>query len=319
MYFHLYPDTEYIVTNLIRPDGHIAGLSLNAGQLLIVRDHDGGSSDPFGNAIPPIPITVDQQMVVDSGGVLRMEFEQDPWDSTISFSAGILVRLGGTLELTFADGVDLASQIGRSFDLFDWTGVSPIGAFAVSSPYVWDLANLYTSGDVTFLAAQITGDFNGDGSYDCADVDALVSSIAGGTNPSAFDLTSDGLVNSADLSQWLTLAGANNLASGNPYLPADGNLDGFVDGLDFILWNGNKFTSNAGWCGGDFNADGVTDGQDFIVWNSQKFMSSDGVSAIPEPSTSALLVVTMALATGSWRSARQRSVVDRPRAFGKVS
>ena len=86
------------------------------------------------------------------GGTLRMVFEADAWDSTISFAPGIPVTLGGTLELTFADDVNLASQVGRTFDLFDWTGVNPTGAFAVSSPYAWDLSNLYTTGEVTLTA-----------------------------------------------------------------------------------------------------------------------------------------------------------------------
>jgi hypothetical protein len=60
--------------------------------------------------------------------------------------------LGGTLELTFADDVNLASQVGRTFDLFNWTGVNPTGAFAVSSPFAWDLSNLYTTGQVTLTA-----------------------------------------------------------------------------------------------------------------------------------------------------------------------
>jgi hypothetical protein len=86
------------------------------------------------------------------GGTLRMVFEADAWDSTISFAPGIPVTLDGTLELTFADNVNLTSQVGRTFDLFDWTGVNPIGAFAISSPYSWDLSNLYTTGQVTLTA-----------------------------------------------------------------------------------------------------------------------------------------------------------------------
>ena len=86
------------------------------------------------------------------GGTLRMVFEADAWDSTISFAPGIPVTLGGTLELTFAADVNLASQVGRTFDLFDWTGVNPTGAFAISSPYAWDLSNLYTTGEVTLTA-----------------------------------------------------------------------------------------------------------------------------------------------------------------------
>jgi hypothetical protein len=48
--------------------------------------------------------------------------------------------------------VNLAGQLGRTFDLFDWTGVNPTGVFAISSPYAWDLSNLYTTGQVTLTA-----------------------------------------------------------------------------------------------------------------------------------------------------------------------
>jgi hypothetical protein len=62
------------------------------------------------------------------------------------------VALGGTIALAFAPGVNVAAQSGRTIDLFDWTGVTPTGAFNVSSPYSWDLSNLYTTGEVTFAA-----------------------------------------------------------------------------------------------------------------------------------------------------------------------
>ncbi len=89
-------------------------------------------------------------------------------------------------------------------------------------------------------------DFNDDNLLDCADVDPLVSAIAAGTNDVAFDLTSDGLVNSADLVEWLRVAGrVNNFVTALPILPGDTNLDGVVDGSDFGIWNAHKFTSIA--------------------------------------------------------------------------
>jgi hypothetical protein len=93
------------------------------------------------------------------GGMLRMVFEADAWDSTISFAPGIPVTLGGLLELTFATDVNPAGQLGRTFDLFDWTGVTPTGAFAVDSPYQWDLSNLYTTGEVTLIAVPEPASF----------------------------------------------------------------------------------------------------------------------------------------------------------------
>ena len=100
----------------------------------------------------PLPIVVEQHLAMDATGTLRLVFDADPWDSTISFAPGIPVALGGTLDLTFAAGVDVATQSGRTIDLFDWTGVTPTGAFTVSSPYTWNLSNLYTTGEVTLAA-----------------------------------------------------------------------------------------------------------------------------------------------------------------------
>ena len=49
-------------------------------------------------------------------------------------------------------------------------------------------------------------------------------------------------VDLADRDAWLAEAGGVNLVNGNSYGIGDANLDGFVDGLDFIEWNANKFT-----------------------------------------------------------------------------
>jgi len=156
-------------TNLVRPHGNVAGLDLSAGASLVVRDYDG---NPAAYPIPtgPLPIVVDQHLAMDATGTLRLVFDADPWDSTISFAPGIPVALGGTLELTFAPDVNIATQSGRTIDLFNWTGVAPTGAFTISSPYTWDLSNLYTTGEVTLTAApSLPGDFNLDGSVDAAD------------------------------------------------------------------------------------------------------------------------------------------------------
>lgn len=75
------------------------------------------------------------------------------------------------------------------------------------------------------------------------------------------------------------------------------NLDGFVDGNDFIIWNENRFTPAAAFCFGDVNADGFVDGTDFIVWNEFRFMSSDQVVAVPEPGFGPLGLWLVLLAT----------------------
>ena len=135
--------------NLIQSNGHIAGLDLTSVTSLLVRDYDGDPS----RSLAPIAITVDQHLLMNADSVLEMIFDADAWNSEISFAPGIPVnRGGGTLELTFAPGVDLSSQFGRTIDLFDWTGVDPTGTFTVSSPYAWDLSQLYTTGQVTLTS-----------------------------------------------------------------------------------------------------------------------------------------------------------------------
>jgi hypothetical protein len=53
-------------------------------------------------------------------------------------------------------------------------------------------------------------------------------------------------------------------------LLGDANGDGTVGGLDFDIWNNNKFTLGTYWATGDFSGDGRTDGVDFGLWNSHK-------------------------------------------------
>ena len=144
-------------------------------------------------------------------------------------------------------------------------------------------------------------DFNEDGLLNCDDVNNLVMQIATGSNAPAFDLNGNGTLDTEDLDEWRSQAGAANLSSGNAYLEGDANLDGEVDGEDFLVWNTNKFTDVAAWCGGDFNADGTIDGQDFLIWNANKFSSA--ANTVPEPSSLTLLIAIFLLQGNRWRAA----------------
>ncbi|MEX2139150.1 MAG: pentapeptide repeat-containing protein [Pirellulales bacterium] len=137
--------------NTILSDGQLKGLILSEFDSLVVRDYDAR-----GTLGRPIPVRVDEQMVIRANGNLRLVFDSDSWDSTISFQPSIPVELGGSLELTFAAEVDPTTQIGRTFKLFDWTGVNPAGQFNVVSDYQWDTANLYSTGEVTLIPEPAT-------------------------------------------------------------------------------------------------------------------------------------------------------------------
>ncbi len=83
--------------------------------------------------------------------------------------------------------------------------------------------------------------------------------------------------------------------------PGDGNADGWVDGLDYLLWAGN-FGTHPGADGnpsdGDYNDDGWVDGLDYLLW-AGNFGTHAGVAA-PEPSGLLLLTVGTTL-LGRWR------------------
>ena len=162
--------------------------------------------------------------------------------------------------------------------------------------FFWDESILTDSvAELVGLPATPACDFDSDGDCDGDDIDALIENIAvGPADPGTYDLTGDGQVTIADRDEWLALAGAENLVSQNPYLLGDANLDGTVDGGDFLAWNTNKFTAGAAWTAGDFNADGTIDGGDFLIWNNNKFMTSD-VNVVPEPSAVVMLIGALLL------------------------
>jgi hypothetical protein len=151
---------EATTRNAILPNGSIATLDLSAGEELIIRDDDGMPNrvtEWWLAPRPPIPVSIDNRATVGESSVLQLVFDADAWDSTVSFGRGIPVRLGGALELSFADDVDVASQIRRTLRIFNWAGVSPTGQFELRSPYAWDTTKLYTTGEVTLVAVPEPG------------------------------------------------------------------------------------------------------------------------------------------------------------------
>lgn len=155
----------------------------------------------------------------------------------------------------------------------DDSGVLPERAFAV-------------------LIHEPTCDFTGNNICNVTDLDLMQSlgPIATGipaTGNEQFDLNGDEVIDLIDRDEWLAVAATEN-GFGSPYKLGDANIDGVVDGSDFISWSTAKFTANLLWSKGNFNADAVVDGQDLLLWNDNKFTSSDEVTAVPEPTTGIL-------------------------------
>ena len=141
--------------NFIDPDGHVEGLNIAEQETMRLWDFDPmlprrNSDAPVGD----IPLVVEDEMTIDADGTLRAVFEDDHWGSTITFEPGVIVELAGTLELLIDPGEEttIESLIGTTYQLFDWTGVSPVGEFDTFNfqpDTAWDTSGLYTTGEVT--------------------------------------------------------------------------------------------------------------------------------------------------------------------------
>ena len=212
-----------------------------------------------------------------------------------------VVDAGDPLAVAGVGNVPLVDQRGVPFGRIEDGGTNmmpriDIGAFEIQS---------------TVLAC----DFDGREGCDIDDIDALIMEIVAGTNNLEFDLNADEMVDHADRDQWLAEAGELNLNSGNPYLLADSNLDGVVDGQDFLVWNSFKFNPTGTWSQADWNADGITDGQDFLIWNSNKFQSSDGLlrsvlpPASPEPSHEIMPITDVQVSEPSTKQVLELSII----------
>lgn len=85
--------------------------------------------------------------------------------------------------------------------------------------------------------------------------------------------------------------------------PGDGNLDGMVDGLDYLIWADNFGDGPADNppgppLNGDFNQDAVVNGLDYLVWASNFGQGPNDAVGVPEPSGWTLWLIAATLVTG---------------------
>jgi hypothetical protein len=75
-----------------------------------------------------------------------------------------------------------------------------------------------------------------------------------------------------------------------PYLAADFDEDGAVDGGDLVAWSTNYGLAPAVKANGDADLDGDVDGEDFLAWQQQvgAAPAAAAASSVPEPSAIAL-------------------------------
>ena len=136
-------------------------------------------------------------------------------------------------------------------------------------------------------AAGVTGDFNGNGELDAADLDLMALGIVGGD--SQYDLTGDNLTNIDDRRQWINVLKKSYMG--------DSNLDGQFNSGDLVtVFTTGKFeTGNlATWSEGDWNGDRLFNSSDFVeAFQGGGYEAGPraAVSAVPEPSTFALMLL----------------------------
>ena len=162
-------------------------------------------------------------------------------------------------------------------------------------------ALLYSAIDYALgIDNSVPGDFNGDGILDLADINQLVAASSSLENDSAFDLDSDGAVNSDDIIVWV-----KDLK--NTWL-GDANLDGEFNSADFVtVFSAGKFEKNtpADWTEGDWNGDGVFGSGDFVAAFADGGYEKGqrAFNAVPEPDLSAACLLSILL-IARWRHRR---------------
>ena len=203
-------------------------------------------------------------------------------------NGGELIRLSGRLgiliqEFTYDDAW-FANTDGEGFSLEALENASP-EQLSTSSAWRSSFVAGGTPGDSQIAPV----DFDNDELLGCADIDALVTEIVDGDNPTEFDLTSDGFVDNGDVDVWLASAGSVNLQSHEAYLRGDVNLNGVVNVADLNIIGTNWLQDGTGWCGGDSNADGAVDALDLnkvgLNWlrdvSGQEAMADERVPRAP--------------------------------------
>ncbi|MCA9166908.1 MAG: hypothetical protein KDB23_04545 [Planctomycetales bacterium] len=188
-------------------------------------------------------------------------------------------------------------------------GSLPLGTVAAGG--VTDLVARYGTTEGLLNVAPVSignvtanGDFDGNGTVDAADIDALSAVVRQGSNDAAFDLTSDGLVNEADRSFLVETVL-------NTYF-GDSNLDNEFNTTDFVtVFTAGQYedgvTGNSTWATGDWNGDGDFDSSDFVTAfaaGGYEVGPRAAVAAVPEPATVGSCLLAIGLLLPAVRSRR---------------
>ena len=155
---------------------------------------------------------------------------------------------------------------------------------------------------LTFLGTALLGDYNANGALDAGDLDEQAKVISGQPGGPDYDLNNDGKVDFDDRLVWL-----HDLKK---TWVGDADLNGEFDSNDFVrVFSAGKYETGAaaGWEQGDWDGNTVFESGDFVAafadGGYEIGLRPGAVSAVPEPSGSALLLLGLALAALRRRAA----------------
>ncbi len=168
-----------------------------------------------------------------------------------------------------------------------WDGV--IQGVAISDAYL-------NSTDFVLLQPSLPGDFDENGELNAEDLDLHAEAVLANTDPPGYDLDGNGDVDYEDRVFWLHQLKKTYIG--------DSNLDFEFNTADFVavLSEGKYETGErAGWAQGDWNGDLVFGTGDLVVALSgggyeRGPFPGEGIAAVPEPSSLALLLLGITLA-----------------------
>jgi hypothetical protein len=255
---------------------------------------------------------------VITGGTSFTNFEantamQDPNGTTYpagtvtglsSLSVGDPLRFAATVPggLQFAwkvGTVNLTATAGGSYTLALSAGTLGVtkGPGTGGPNTTTDLAAGYSFGTANItISAGRTGDINGDGNINAADIDLMSAKLlAGGLpydtkydyrGPTAPPFTPDGLVSQPDKDRLVgSLIDINGVPTSVGTHYGDANLDGIVNFGDYLALLNNFGGTPKGWAQGDFNGDATVNFGDYLALlnNFGQTGGTGQVSVVPEP------------------------------------
>ena len=134
---------------------------------------------------------------------------------------------------------------------------------------------------------SLFGDLDNDEIITPSDLDLLSGQILLGIASDEFDLNEDGAVDDADRAVWIERAALTVLG--------DTDLNRKVDFTDFLQLS-HHYGQTGTWATGDFNGDGTVDFPDFLAL-SRNYQRTDIATAVPEPDSHVLLIVSLFILT----------------------